>query len=436
MRRYFIYFLAIAMFSLASCGGDDQDFEETTQEHQEDTDESREGGEASGLLLENDCFSILFPISYLMPDGAVLISNDREELEKGIEDWYEINGESDVRPSVIYPFEGTFRGESLTVQSEETLQRIREACYGGEDNDTDRECFTFIYPISYTMPDGNILTADSPEALERGFQAWYDNNNTSDVRPALIYPVNVVFNDQRLTVDSDEELTRIINACEESNDDDDNDDDRDEYDRDCYEFIYPIGYTMPDGSTFTGQEAELERYIRNWYDNNESDVRPLLIYPVNIVWGDRRITIDSEEELARLEDACRDDDDDDDDDDREECLELIYPISFTMPDGSIVSGSSDEELAMNLENWYIINGESDVRPQLIYPIDIIFDDRNFTVNNEDELARFREACSNEDDDDDDREEYDCPELRADIGDPCRDGSGNVGTINERCECAL
>lgn len=285
------------------------------------------------------------------------------------------------------------------------------------------------------MPDGNILTADSPEALERGFQAWYDNNNTSDVRPALIYPVNVVFNDQRLTVDSDEELTRIINACEESNDDDDNDDDRDEYDRDCYEFIYPIGYTMPDGSTFTGQEAELERYIRNWYDNNESDVRPLLIYPVNIVWGDRRITIDSEEELARLEDACRDDDDDDDDD-REECLELIYPISFTMPDGSIVSGSNDEELAMNLENWYIINGESDVRPQLIYPIDIIFDDRNFTVNNEDELARFREACSNEDDDDDDREEYDCPELRADIGDPCRDGSGNVGTINERCECAL
>ena len=83
-----------------------------------------------------------------------------------------------------------------------------------------------------------------------------------------------------------------------------------EEDEECYEFVLPISFTMPDGTTITVENEEGWLSLREWYMNNsESEEEPLLQYPVNIVLFDDEgeettVTINNEEEMNALEEEC------------------------------------------------------------------------------------------------------------------------------------
>ena len=299
-----------------------------------------------------------------------------------------------------------------------------------EDDEHDEEdCFEFVFPISYEMPDGSTLTGNDEEEIDDLIDDWYESNGDVDLEPELLYPVQIISGDRILDVNSEEDLERLYEElCKDEEDDDEHDEEE------CFEFVYPISYEMPDGSIITGDSEEaIFRQIDEWYEiNGDADMEPTLVFPIQVILGDRIIDVNSERELERLyEELCEEYEDDDAEHDEEDCFEYVYPISYEMPDGSTLTGNNEEEIDRQIEEWYEINGENDQRPQLVFPVQVIFGDRIFDASSEEELERlYAELCRDHDDDD----EFDCEELRADIGDPCRRDNGTVGEVNEDCEC--
>ena len=159
------------------------------------------------------------------------------------------------------------------------------------------------------MPDGSTITVSSDD--EDGWaeiRAWYEANPAAEERPALQYPVVIFFEEESITIDSDEDMREAYGECYA---------DRDGWGRkrECFELVYPITFTMPDGSSITIETDDEGGWdeLKDWYDENEGyeEVRPELEYPVDIVYetdeGDVTVTINNEEEMNAAKEECQDD---------------------------------------------------------------------------------------------------------------------------------
>ena len=119
---------------------------------------------------------------------------------------YEATGVKE-KPAFAYPIQIEFRGEdaeTTTINSDDELKEAFQACRGEQD---DKKCFTFGFPVSFTMPDGSVLTAEDEEDLEAKMQAFYESYEGKKKRPRVIFPVELIFEDgSSLTVNSVEEM--------------------------------------------------------------------------------------------------------------------------------------------------------------------------------------------------------------------------------------
>ncbi len=86
-----------------------------------------------------------------------------------------------------------------------------------------------------------------------------------------------------------------------------------------------------------------------------------------------------------------------DKDEKEDCFELLYPITYNMPDGSTITGNNEEEVETALKAWYDAHSNSEEKPVLQYPVDAIFKDATTkTINNEEEMEAAKKSCEKND----------------------------------------
>ena len=79
--------------------------------------------------------------------------------------------------------------------------------------------------------------------------------------------------------------------------------------------------------------------------------------------------------------------------DRRECFRLVFPVTFIMPDGTEITGDSEEEVGMAMREWYANNPGVEEGPELQYPVDIMFEDLStLTVNSNEEMRAAYENC--------------------------------------------
>lgn len=297
--------LLLFLLAFTACESDVIELEEMEEEQPEMI--ILEGLE--GIFDNDECYEIVYPISYTMPDGSTVTGNNEEELEIAFREWERLNGEFDREPQLILPITVLVdeNREELAINDVEGLERLERYCEDGElDDDDDREerdCSDLVYPVSYTMPDGTIIFGDNAEEIEIEFSNWYEINGDRDTRPILNLPVVVIFphRDAPFTINTEEDWEMVREICDELHDDDD--------DEDCYEFVYPISFVMPDGTTLSGDEEFLDNAIREWYAmNGDNDREPTLVLPVYIEFIGRdadAMTINSEEDWRRVEEICR-----------------------------------------------------------------------------------------------------------------------------------
>lgn len=83
---------------------------------------------------------------------------------------------------------------------------------------------------------------------------------------------------------------------------------------------------------------------------------------------------------------------DNDSRDRQECFDLIFPVTFALPDGSEITGDASE-LRHGISRWYEANPDAAERPALQYPVDIELEDGTIiTVEQEEQMRRVYGAC--------------------------------------------
>ena len=224
------------------------------------------------------------------------------------------------------------------------------------------------------MPDGSLVTveADDEESWAE-IKAWYETNQDSEERPTMQFPVGILFDEESLVIDNQEEMRSAYQECYPKRDGEWSRD-RDET---CFYLVFPVTYVMPDGSTIsvTSDDEDGWSDLKNWYvENGDSEYKPELQYPVDIVVeteeGSSTVTISNEEEMAVAKRECHTEWEEDwDEGDERECFQYVLPVTFLMPDGSTII-VEDEEGWYSLREWYEDNREYEEEPDIQYPIDI------------------------------------------------------------------
>ena len=273
------------------------------------------------------------------------------------------------------------------------VKRGEKSDWDRDDDKGDWKCFDLVLPVTYVMPDGSTITVSSDDEDDWvQLKSWYDANPNSEEKPTLQYPVDILFETRdgsiTVTVTNDEEMRNAYLRC--GGRDDDN--------RECFELVLPVSFVMPDGSTITVENDSGWVDLRSWYETNpDSEGRPELQYPVDILFDDETVTINNAEEMNMVKRECWEYEDE-----GRECFGLVYPVTFIMPDGSsIVVATDDENGWQEVKNWYDTNPESEERPTLQYPVDIIYrtidGDSTVTINNEEEMEAAKDDCRENDD---------------------------------------
>ena len=265
-----------------------------------------------------ECFTLEFPVSFNMPDGSlVTVEADDEENWAEIKTWYETNQDSEERPTMQFPIGILFDEESLVIESQEEMRSAYQECYPKRDGewsrDRDETCFYLVYPVTYVMPDGSTISVTSDD--EDGWsdlKDWYEENEDSEDKPELQYPVDIVVETEEgsstVTINGEEEMAAAKRECHTEWEEDWDEDDE----RDCFEYVLPVTFLMPDGSTITVEDEEGWYSLRVWYEENRGyEEEPSIQYPIDISQeteeGLITVTLTSGEEMEEVYSECYDD---------------------------------------------------------------------------------------------------------------------------------
>ena len=75
-----------------------------------------------------DCFRLVYPITFIMPDGSAISMLDEENWME-LKSWYEVNPNIEERPILEYPVEIIFRdGSNNTIYNHEEMATAKEDC--------------------------------------------------------------------------------------------------------------------------------------------------------------------------------------------------------------------------------------------------------------------------------------------------------------------
>ena len=154
--------------------------------------------------------------------------------------------------------------------------------------------------------------------------------------------------------------------------------------KECIYLLFPQTWTMPDGSEITLVDKE-DSSLKDWYvANPNSEEKPELAYPVDIKNKEGDIlTIDNEEEMTVAKKDCEGY--------KKECIYLLFPQTWTMPDGAEITLADKED--DSLKAWYEANPDAEEKPELVYPTDIKNKEGDIvTINNEEEMIEAKKEC--------------------------------------------
>ena len=77
------------------------------------------------------------------------------------------------------------------------------------------DCFDFVYPVTYVMPDGSLIPVEYAEAAEGEFARWYSENPDVDDPPVLRFTDDIEFEDGTLqTISNYAELRIVYATCD------------------------------------------------------------------------------------------------------------------------------------------------------------------------------------------------------------------------------
>ena len=254
---------------------------------------------------------------------------------------------------------------------------------------TEEDCFTLNYPITILFPDGSTQQVNNDEELDALIEMWFVNNEGAEAYPEIQFPIAVTLADgSTQTIDDDDALCDLFYECYGGDEDEEGEEEEEEDEEDCFDLVYPITITGPDGDVTINNDDELDAF----FENLAEEVEITFVYPIDVVLEDSTsVTLNNDGELEALYEECYGNYDDGGEDDfnLQDCFTPVYPISFTLADGTVSTVNSEEELFALFES---LGEEDDL--EVNYPVDVVLaaDGSTVTVNNDDELDAIIDGC--------------------------------------------
>ncbi len=300
--------LLFAMFGMSlitSCSTDDLDDENIDFTENFTYDLEKNEGEAR----ENDCFELVFPISFTMPDGSILDVEEDQSIRELLSEWKENNPDVEGKPELNLPITVILNetGEELVLSSHEEIRNLKKDCGFGKGKGKHggkRKCFEIQLPVSFTTSDGSTITVEEGQSIKDVLKEYKENNPDVESRPELNFPITVILKEDglELAIDSEEELKELKEECHGKKG-------KGHKER-CFELQLPVSFTAVDGTIITVEEGQSIREVLKAYKENNPDVesRPELNFPVTVVLKEdgSEIEVNSEDELRELKDNCED----------------------------------------------------------------------------------------------------------------------------------
>ena len=159
------------------------------------------------------CFELVLPVTFVMPDGSSIAVED-ENGYMAVRDWYGNNSDSIEKPTLQYPVNIIYRnGDTQIINNDEEMGSTKVDCRKWDDDKKDWGCFRLVYPITFIMQDGSAISMiDKEDWME--LKSWYEENPDIEEKPALQYPVNIIYRDgDTKTINNDEEMASAKEDC-------------------------------------------------------------------------------------------------------------------------------------------------------------------------------------------------------------------------------
>lgn len=161
----------------------------------------------------NECFSFVYPLTVILPDGSNVETNNDDDLITAIDNYYDANPNSEEDPTLAYPVNVVLAqdGSTVAINNDDELEDLFEAC-----EEIDEEyCFTINWPLTIVFPDGSTAEVNSVDEGEDVVDAWYDANPDVNEDVQIVFPIQVTLQDGTVqTINSEDELDTLIDACD------------------------------------------------------------------------------------------------------------------------------------------------------------------------------------------------------------------------------
>lgn len=253
--------------------------------------------EDAGRLGAGGCYSIIFPVTLVFEDGTEVEVQNRMGIQRAIRAWAIENGRPTTRPEIAYPFDVEVRnGRVLTINNDEEFTALIRLCRPLPNHPN--PCYNLIFPITMELPNGTTVELEGPVELRVFLRRWIANNPNSDLRPQMVFPIEVMLtaDESIVTVESREELMALRRDCLAGNF------------GPCFTLVYPLGIVIGDNEVAIADSPEAARDIyRAWLaDNPGATERPPFDYPIEVTLTEDGsvVTVNSQEELRALWQDC------------------------------------------------------------------------------------------------------------------------------------
>ncbi len=172
-------------------------------------------GLVDDLIDENSCASVAYPFS-VIANGQQVVLESSDDIQTIEQIFDQFPNDTDTL-EIIFPITVVLNDfTQLTVNNQEELQALREACENGETN-TPITCLDLVYNLNFFVYDSNqqqtgTVSLDSDVELYLFIQSLDPENYIS-----IDFPVSVVLNDGSTTVvETNSQLQQLINECVEN----------------------------------------------------------------------------------------------------------------------------------------------------------------------------------------------------------------------------
>lgn len=165
---------------------------------------------------KHKCFTFVFPVSIVFPDGSTLSVESAEDFRTAMREWKEANPDAESRPYIEMPFDVTMRdGTVVTVETEEDLEALKEECFENRPHiPRFKLCFDPVFPITVAYPDGTEVEVEDIESLKSLYREWKEANPDAENHPEIVFPIEIVTSDgETVSVESLDELKEKLKDC-------------------------------------------------------------------------------------------------------------------------------------------------------------------------------------------------------------------------------